>query len=226
MALANSSVHEADGMDKAGGYIKSIPIATHDTPNATFLFRNTTNYQLDHHQQQQQLPQSLINFKCGIDNIFHKNNESLLSFEPQGVGQDTYNWDDHQRLMEDPNCFQTATNGYSSPKENKNGDGSVYDWLYSEASGVSDAIQEAEGAHEIANQKRPHMVLNFKVLTFSLQQVLNFFFVFVEKCEISYPIGEENKTFFIRVWKPLLSRRVLKTLKKSPKGKIKEDNIY
>ncbi|KAG6602034.1 putative transcription factor basic helix-loop-helix 86, partial [Cucurbita argyrosperma subsp. sororia] len=158
MALANSSVHEADGMDKAGGYIKSIPIATHDTPNATFLFRNTTNYQLDHHQQQQQqLPQSLINFKCGIDSIFHKNNESLLSFEPQGVCQDTYNWDDHQRLMEDPNCFQTATNGYSSPKENKNGDGSVYDWLYSEASGVSDAIQEAEGAHEVANQKRPHM---------------------------------------------------------------------
>ncbi|KAG7032728.1 putative transcription factor bHLH-like protein, partial [Cucurbita argyrosperma subsp. argyrosperma] len=152
MALANSSVHEADGMDKAGGYIKSIPIATHDTPNATFLFRNTTNYQLDHHQQQQQqqqqLPHSLINFKCGIDSIFHKNNESLLSFEPQGVCQDTYNWDDHQRLMEDPNCFQTATNGYSSPKENKNGDGSVYDWLYSEASGVSDAIQEAEGAHE------------------------------------------------------------------------------
>ena len=26
-----------------------------------------------------------------------------------------------------------------------------------------------------------------------------------------------NKTFFIRVWKPLSSRRILKTLRKSPK---------
>ena len=35
-------------------------------------------------------------------------------------------------------------------------------------------------------------------------------------------VGEENETFFIRVWKPLPSRRVLKTLRGSPK----EDNIY
>ena len=32
-------------------------------------------------------------------------------------------------------------------------------------------------------------------------------------------IGEENETFFIRVRKPLPSRRVLKTLRRSPKGK-------
>ena len=32
-------------------------------------------------------------------------------------------------------------------------------------------------------------------------------------------VGEENETFFIRVWKSLLSRRVLKTLRGSPKGK-------
>ena len=31
-------------------------------------------------------------------------------------------------------------------------------------------------------------------------------------------IGKENETFFIRVWKPLPSRRVLKTLRGSPKG--------
>ena len=32
-------------------------------------------------------------------------------------------------------------------------------------------------------------------------------------------VGEENEAFFIRVWKPLASRRVLKTLRGSPKGK-------
>ena len=32
-------------------------------------------------------------------------------------------------------------------------------------------------------------------------------------------VGEENKTFFIRVWKSLSSRRVLKTLSESPGGK-------
>ena len=31
---------------------------------------------------------------------------------------------------------------------------------------------------------------------------------------------EENKTFFIRVWKPLTSRRILKTLRGSPKRTI------
>ena len=49
-------------------------------------------------------------------------------------------------------------------------------------------------------------------------------------------VGEENETFFIRVWKPLSSRHVLKsrgeTQKGKPgvetearKGKPKEDNI-
>ena len=32
-------------------------------------------------------------------------------------------------------------------------------------------------------------------------------------------VGEENEAFCIRVWKPLPSRRVLKTLRGSPKGK-------
>ena len=38
-------------------------------------------------------------------------------------------------------------------------------------------------------------------------------------CEIPNPVGEENETFFIRLWKPLSSIRVLKTLRGSPKGK-------
>ena len=38
-------------------------------------------------------------------------------------------------------------------------------------------------------------------------------------------VGEENETPFIRVWKPLPSRCVLKTLRESSKGKPIEDNI-
>ena len=33
-------------------------------------------------------------------------------------------------------------------------------------------------------------------------------------------VGEENETPFIRVWKPLPSRRVLKALRENPKGKV------
>ncbi|CAK9327685.1 unnamed protein product [Citrullus colocynthis] len=168
MALANSALREVDGMEKNGGYLKTLAIGKgHENPNSNFVFRNTTNYQLDQQQQQQQ--QSLINFKCGIDNTIlgdkMNNNESLLSFEAQGICQldQTYNWDDQQRVMEDPNCFQTATNhnNYSPSKDhhNKNGDnGSVYEWLYSEpTTHFSDAIQEAEATQEIiANHKRSH----------------------------------------------------------------------
>ena len=35
----------------------------------------------------------------------------------------------------------------------------------------------------------------------------------------SMSVGEGNKTFLIRVWKPLSSKHVLKTLSGSPKGK-------
>ncbi|XP_031741132.1 putative transcription factor bHLH086 isoform X2 [Cucumis sativus] len=160
MALANSAIQEVDGMEKnGGGYLKSLAIGKghdHQNPNGDFVFRDTTNYQLGQQQQQ-----SLINFG-------HKmNNESLLSFEAQGICQLdlTYNWDDQQRVMEDPNCFQTATNhnNYSPSKDhhhhNKNGDnGSVYEWLYSESTtDFSDSIQEAEGTQEIVpNHKRSH----------------------------------------------------------------------
>ena len=38
-------------------------------------------------------------------------------------------------------------------------------------------------------------------------------------------VMEENEVFFIRVWKPLPSICVLKTLRGARKGKPKEDNI-
>ena len=42
-------------------------------------------------------------------------------------------------------------------------------------------------------------------------------------CENLTLVGEENETPFIRVWKPFPIKRVLKTLRESPKEK--EDNI-
>ena len=38
-------------------------------------------------------------------------------------------------------------------------------------------------------------------------------------------VGEGNETFLIRVWKPLLSRRVLKLQGEVQKRKSKEDSI-
>ena len=38
-------------------------------------------------------------------------------------------------------------------------------------------------------------------------------------CEIPHRLGRRTKHFFMGVWKPLPSRRVLKTLRGSPKGK-------
>ena len=36
-------------------------------------------------------------------------------------------------------------------------------------------------------------------------------------------IEEENETFFIRVWKPLSSKRILKILRGNPKEKIQRE---
>ena len=41
----------------------------------------------------------------------------------------------------------------------------------------------------------------------------------------SLSVGEKNEPFFIRAWKPLPSRHVLKALRRSPEGKTKKDNI-
>ena len=38
-------------------------------------------------------------------------------------------------------------------------------------------------------------------------------------------VGEENETLFIRVWKPVPRRRILKTLRGNPKGKSSKRTI-
>ena len=35
-------------------------------------------------------------------------------------------------------------------------------------------------------------------------------------------VGEENEASFVRVWKPLLNRHILKTLRQNPKGKLQK----
>ena len=49
--------------------------------------------------------------------------------------------------------------------------------------------------------------------------------IYTEIVNVSTPasVGEENETLLIRVWKPLLSRRVLKTLRASSKGKAQRE---
>ena len=44
-------------------------------------------------------------------------------------------------------------------------------------------------------------------------------------CDLT-SVREENETSFIRVWKPLPNRRVLKTLRESSKEKVQKNNIY
>ena len=39
-------------------------------------------------------------------------------------------------------------------------------------------------------------------------------------------VGEENKTFFIRVWKPLPRRRVLKILEGKPERESSKKTIF
>ena len=48
--------------------------------------------------------------------------------------------------------------------------------------------------------------------------VHSYIYVFVR----SSSVGKENEIFFISLWKPLRSRRVLKTLRASTRGKIQK----
>ncbi|XP_041002389.1 putative transcription factor bHLH086 [Juglans microcarpa x Juglans regia] len=63
------------------------------------------------------------------------------------------------RLLEELSCFQTASNDSSitntSAKEREHGEDGTYGWLYSEATVVTDSIQES--THETSFHKRVHM---------------------------------------------------------------------
>ncbi|KAK0596286.1 hypothetical protein LWI29_014369 [Acer saccharum] len=127
---------------------------------------------------------SLINFKAGggYDHDHHQNfmhdNASLLSFDQQNQKDHDYSvwegsnqWNQHQispkyssdpRLMEDFNCFDTASNyGFmmtntststSTTSKNQNHG----DWLFSEATTVTDCVMESGSQDHTASLKRPH----------------------------------------------------------------------
>lgn len=67
------------------------------------------------------------------------------------------------RLLEELSCFQTASNDNSitntSATEREHGGDGTYGWLYSEATVVTDSIQES--THETNFHKRAHMVIFF-----------------------------------------------------------------
>ena len=66
--------------------------------------------------------------------------------------------------------------------------------------------------HVFSLEDRSHPIRINSIAQFEYEDV---------ECEIPHQlgIGEENETFFIRVWKPLPSRCVLKILRASPKGR-------
>ena len=131
--------------------------------NNEFVFCSTGNNQTEE-------VHSLINFHGGFNN---QCNGSLLSFNNKDHHDNQYsNWDGNvnyncqvnpkcngsdPRLVEDFNCFQTASNFSSSAVSP--GNENVGNWLYSEDQ--ADCIQESS-AQDTASHKRSSMVCFFK----------------------------------------------------------------
>ncbi|KAJ9173002.1 hypothetical protein P3X46_016180 [Hevea brasiliensis] len=134
-----------------------------------FLFHSITHQTEEAH--------SLIDFRSGFDHFIHANG-SLLSFQHNNcrVSQANSHKDDYStwegnfnfnfqcnqmnskfsadpRLLEEINCFQTASNFNSmvnSEKENQE------DWSYSEGTIASDIIHES-GTQDVNFHKRPNL---------------------------------------------------------------------
>ncbi|XP_002532470.2 transcription factor RHD6 [Ricinus communis] len=122
---------------------------------------------------------SLINFRGGYDGFLHGNG-SLLSFEQNnkvssqtssGLKEDystwevdfncNYQWNQMNpkssadpRLVENINCFHTASNFNSIDNSEKEDPG---DWLYSEGTIITDHSIQEPGTQDANFHKRPHM---------------------------------------------------------------------
>lgn len=110
--------------------------------SAPFAFQ-AMNYQPEDQAQ------SLINFKGGYAD-FMQGNGSLLSFQHAfQSGDGNYSiWEGNPRTVEDFNSFETASS-FGQAK------GSHGDWLYSDATIISDTVQES-GSPETIGTKRPY----------------------------------------------------------------------
>ncbi|KAJ0043725.1 hypothetical protein Pint_18624 [Pistacia integerrima] len=143
---------KGDGSDKKNIAISNNSSSPSSGTSNGFAFQAET-YQPDESH-------SLINFKSGYDNFMHANASSLLSFEQSerssmwegNLNHNTTNqWNpmnpkystSNPRLMEDFNCFDTASN--------------YGDWLYTDATTVTDCILESGSSQDATTFKRPHM---------------------------------------------------------------------
>lgn len=152
------------GSEKASGFVKSIGMSNTSSPSSA----NSNGYAFHNAEE---VRDSLINFKSGHDHFMHANASNLLSFEQNETKGDEYSmWEgnfnqinqkyssDH-RLMEDFNCFDTASNyGFMINNSARDCHG---DWLYTEATAVTDTILESGSQDASSSLKRPNTVLNF-----------------------------------------------------------------
>ncbi|ESR43875.1 hypothetical protein CICLE_v10013420mg [Citrus x clementina] len=147
------------GSKKAPGFVKSIGISNTSSPSSA----NSNGYEFHNAEEARD---SLINFKSGHDHFMHANASNLLSFEQNETKDDEYSmWEgnfnqinqkyssDH-RLMEDFNCFDTASNyGFMINNSARDCHG---DWLYTEATAVTDTILESGSQDASSSLKRPN----------------------------------------------------------------------
>lgn len=172
-------IDEGDGSEKTGGLVKNIAMSNSSSPSSGnsngYAFR-AENY---HQTTAAEEVHSLINFKSGYDNLLHAN-ASLLSFEQSerishleaGNNRDDYSmWEGNHwnqqinqkhnsdpRLMEEYNCFHTASN-YGFTINNNTTKENHGDWIYSEATAVTDIILESGSQDAAGSLKRPPTVL-------------------------------------------------------------------
>lgn len=144
---------QGDGSDKTN--VKNIAISNNSSSpssgNSNGLVLQAEAY---NHPEE---PRSSINFKSGFDNFMHS---SLLSFEQSerssiwegNLNHNTHQWNQlnpkysssDPRLVEDFNCFDTASN--------------YGDWLYTDATSVTDCILESGSSQDATSLKRLHTV--------------------------------------------------------------------
>ncbi|KAH9675528.1 transcription factor RHD6 [Citrus sinensis] len=147
------------GSEKASGFVKSIGMSNTSSPSSA----NSNGYAFHNAEE---VRDSLINFKSGHDHFMHANASNLLSFEQNETKDDEYSmWEgnfnqinqkyssDH-RLMEDFNCFDSASNyGFMINNSARDCHG---DWLYTEATAVTDTILESGSQDASSSLKRPN----------------------------------------------------------------------
>ncbi|KAJ4706938.1 BHLH transcription factor [Melia azedarach] len=148
-------IDEGDGSEKTGGLVKNIAMSNSSSPSSGnsngYAFR-AENY---HQTTAAEEVHSLINFKSGDDYSMWEGNHWN-----QQINQ-KHNSD--PRLMEEYNCFHTASN-YGFTINNNTTKENHGDWIYSEATAVTDIILESGSQDAAGSLKRPPTGENMQAL--------------------------------------------------------------